>query len=260
MKRLVALLLILGSVRGSVRAEEASSQDLLVVPPLEARGAANAPESAEQSMDKPAEEPATPPEGGDFPLSRYAALWTRSPFQLESIAPTPQSEGIGQRFALTGIAQIDGEPIVFVMERSTQERSMVKKDGSKAGLSLVQIDVQQKYADSTATVRLDGEVGTIKFDAMAAVPAMPQMGMQPAPRPDRAVPPGTPQAMMVPQPVPGVAQPVAPVVSPGQPIPGAPNQNAVSNGQLQQDSNNAQQGQAPPPRVIRRRAIIPAAP
>lgn len=241
MKGLMVLLPVAVFLSCLAQAEEASPQDLLVVPPVTARGAEDAPESVAKIEDKSNEDEATPQEGEGFPLSRYAALWKRSPFQLESIAPTSQSEGIGQRFALTGIAQIDGEPIVFVMERATQERSMVKKDGSRAGLTLVQIDVQQKYSDSTAMVRLDGEVGTIKFDATAAAPAMPQ-------------------AMIVPQSVPGGVQHAAPMVPPVQPIPGAQNQSPQANGQVQPNPNNGQQVQAPPPRVIRRRLTIPAAP
>jgi hypothetical protein len=233
------------------RAEEAGPQDLLMVPAAEPRDVGDAPEQADNTASVEGPEAADSVEGEVYPLSRYSALWTRSPFQLESIAPTALSEGIGQRYALTGIAQIDGEPIVFVMDRGTQERSMVKKDGSKSGLALVQIDVQQKYADSTATVRLDGEVGTLKFDA-AAVPAAPQMAMPTAPRP---IQPGVPQAMIPPQQIPGAVPPMAPPVPPGQPVPAA---NGVANGQVQADPNNPQQGQ--PPRVIRRRAIIPAAP
>ena len=225
----------------SVFAQEPSAQELLVVPPLKARGAEDASTSALDAEEKPNEKEAKPQEGEGFPLSHYAALWKRSPFQLESIAPVEQSEGIGQRYALTGIAQINGEPIVFVMERSTQERSMVKKDGSRAGLTLVQVDVQQKYADSTAMVRLDGEVGTLKFDASAAAPAMPQ-------------------TMIVSQPVPAGVQHAATMVPPGQPIPGVPIQNPQANGQVQPYPNSGQQGQIAPQRVIRRRPITPAAP
>lgn len=239
------------------RAEVSSTNDLLLVPAVTPRGAGDVSEAEPRAAVAEGIAAAASVEGEIYPLSRYSGLWTRSPFQLESIAPTPQSEGIGQRFALTGIAQIDGEPIVFVMERATQQRTMVKKNGNKSGLSLVQVDVQQKYADSTATVRLDGEVGVVKFDA-AAVPATPQMGMPTAPR---AVQPGMPQVMVAPQVVPpGAVQPSAPMVPPGQSVPGAPNPGAVQNGQIQPNPNPGQQGQTPQPRVIRRRAIIPAAP
>jgi hypothetical protein len=243
----IVQLVVAGLVCGWSRAEEAGPQDLLVVPaPTVAPSLGeDASEAAEMTAPEGGRQDPPSVEGEAYPLSRYSALWTRSPFQLESIAPAVQSAGIGQRFALTGIAQIDGEPIVFVMERATQERSMVKKDGSKPGLALVQIDVQQNYAESTATVRLAGEVGVLKFDAVA-IPAAPQIPMQSRNRPNQ----------------PGAgAQPAGPP----QPVQGAPRpdrstriENVDANGQIQPDPNTSQPDQ--PPRVIRRRATIPSAP
>ncbi len=199
-----------------------------------------------------------------FPLSRYEMLWERSPFQLESIAPPEMSEGLAQRYALTGIAEINGEPIVFVMERATQNRVMVRSDSENGDLSLVQVDVQAKYGESTATVRSGAEVGVVKFDATAGMPAIPQVGMPGMPVPGRPPQPGMPQAG-VPQPVPGVPQPGVPgqpaqaQAFPGQPaVPGMPVPVVQPNGQVQAPQPG--QPDMPPPRVIRRRALIPAAP
>jgi len=189
-----------------------------------------------------------------FPLSRYEMLWERSPFQLESIAPPEMSEGLAQRYALTGIAEINGEPIVFVMERATQNRVMVRTDAGEGELSLVQVDVQAKYGESTATVRSGAEVGVVKFDATAGMPAIPQVGM-----------PGRPPQPGMPQPVPGFSQPplpgqiAQPQLVPGQPpVPGMPVPPVQPNGQVQAPEPG--QPDMPPPRVIRRRALIPAAP
>lgn len=210
--------------------------------------------------DPPAEvEPVPPAEEGittpAFPLSRYEPLWQRSPFQLESVAPPVESAGLAQRFALTGIAEINGEPIAFVMERATQNRLMVKADSKEAGVSLVQVDVQQKYTDSSATLRQGAEVGVVRFDAgVAMAPGMPQPGM-PSPRPMPQVPPqaaafpgAVPAAQVPGQPAPGIPQ------APGF-VPPVPGSGTPTNGQVQ-----GGQGQMPPPRVIRRRALIPAAP
>ena len=191
--------------------------------------------------------------GPAFPLSRYEPLWQRSPFQLESVAPPVESAGLAQRFALTGIAEINGEPMAFVMERATQNRLMVKANSTQGGVSLVQVDVQKKYTDSSATLRQGAEVGVVRFEAGAAMaPGMPQPGMQvprPGVPPQAAAFPGVVPAAQIPgQPAPGMPQ--APGVVP--PIPG---QGDPSNGQVQ-----GGQGQMPPPRVIRRRALIPAAP
>ena len=265
-------------------AEEAASTDpgaMLKVPPAEARptGAESseqpAPESSPQSSspipeegaEAPVENAENPAEGGvvlpAFPLTRYEPLWERSPFQLESVAPPVESAGLAQRFALTGLAEINGEPIAFIMDRATQNRLMVKKDSSEGGVSLVQVDVQQKYIDSTATLRQGAEVGVVRFDAGAAGAVPPPMAQQtmPTPRPmpppmpsgipPQGVPPQMPQ---IPQ-IPGQAQampaiPTAPGVVPPVPGPGVPQDGQVQGGN----------GQMPPPRVIRRRALIPAAP
>ena len=125
---------------------------------------------------------------------------------------------------------------------------MVKANTLESGVSLVQVDVQRKYEDSSATLRQGAEVGVVRFDAgLAMAPGMPQPGMPP-PRPMPQVaspsPPGMPPQVAA---FPG-AVPAAQV--PGQPGPGTP-----ANGQVQ-----GGQGQMPPPRVIRRRALIPAAP
>ena len=261
-------------------AEEAESIDpgaMLKVPPAEARPTGDepseqpAPESSPQSSspiseegdEVPVEKAENPAEGGvvlpAFPLTRYEPLWERSPFQLESVAPPVESAGLAQRFALTGLAEINGEPIAFVMDRATQNRLMVKKDSSEGGLSLVQVDVQQKYIDSTATLRQGSEVGVVRFDAGGAGVAPPPMAQQvmPTPRAMPPMPPGVPPQAVPPQmpQIPGQAQampamPVAPGVVPPVPGPGVPQDGQVQGGN----------GQMPPPRVIRRRALIPAAP
>jgi len=265
-------------------AEEESATDaasMLVVPAAEARDVdgstlvAEPGETASEplpSEDGDAENGAVAEEAdlGDdlvapaFPLSRYEMLWERSPFQLESIAPPEMSEGLAQRYALTGIAEINGEPIVFVMERATQNRVMVRSDAGEGDLSLVQVDVQAKYGESTATVRSGAEVGVVKFDATAGMPAIPQVGMPGMPVPGRPPQAGMPQAG-VPQPVPGVPQPGVPgqpaqaQAFPGQPpVPGMPVPPVQPNGQVQAPEPG--QPDMPPPRVIRRRALIPAAP
>jgi len=263
-------------------AEEAASTDpgaMLKVPPAEARPTGDesseqpAPESSPQSSSPIPEEAAEAPvenaessaEGGvvlpAFPLTRYEPLWERSPFQLESVAPPVESAGLAQRFALTGLAEINGEPIAFIMDRATQNRLMVKKDSSEGGVSLVQVDVQKKYIDSTATLRQGAEVGVVRFDAGAAGAVPPPMAQQVMPTP-RAMPPPVaagipPQGVPPPQmpQIPGQAQampaiPTAPGVVPPVPGPGVPQDGQVQGGN----------GQMPPPRVIRRRALIPATP
>ena len=268
------------ALSASAFAETPSAQDLLVKPEVSER-----PVPAEQEAPgaAPAASPAAPPteavEGSaenaeatsddlvppPFPVDRYEALWKRSPFQLESVAPPVESAGLAQRYALTGLAEIGGEPIAFLMERATQQRMMVKKEGGESGLSLVQVDVvTEKSENSSATIRQGAEVGVLKFDAGPAppmapqpmmAPAMPQAAAPMAPQPPQAIPaaqiPGQPMPPQIPGQTAGVPQQVIPGVVPSVPGPGIP-----QNGQVQQPG----QQPMPPPRVIRRRAIVPAAP
>jgi hypothetical protein len=255
--------------------EQPAAADLLVVPEMSDRpvaGAETAPKLQSSPTPTPgalpANEPAKAPVAEEvaaddivsppFPLSRYEELWKKSPFQLESVAPPVESAGLAQRYALTGIAEISGEPIAFIMERATQRRLMVRKDGAGSGdLALVQIDVApKKYGDSTVTLRQGAEVGVVKFDAGPAMSAPPMaQGMVPPQvqpgNPAMLVPPQPPQVPGQPGQMAGVPPQAAPGVVPPVPGPGIPN-----NGQVQQPG----QPQMPPPRVIRRRAIVPAAP
>jgi hypothetical protein len=260
--------------------EEVESTDpgaMLKVPPAEARatGAESteqpAPDAsaqpaspiAEEATEVPVENAENPAEDGvvlpAFPLTRYEPLWERSPFQLESVAPPVESAGLAQRFALTGLAEINGEPIAFIMDRATQNRLMVRKDSSEGGVSLVQVDVQTKYIDSTATLRQGAEVGVVRFDAGAAGAMPPPMAQQamPTPRAMPPMPPGVPPQAVPPQmpQIPGQAQVMPAVPTPPGVVPPVPGPGIPQDGQVQ-GSN----GQMPPPRVIRRRALIPAAP
>lgn len=271
LRKLLPMVLAAASLPAAAAEESPSSAGMLKIPDLETRpsdAAAPSPAPSESSPDEPVM-PAAEPEAGDedivpaaFPLSRYQPLWERSPFQLESVAPPVESAGLAQRFALTGIAEINREPIAFVMERATQKRIMVKRDQGESGVSLVQVDVQKNYNESTVTLRQGAEVGVVRFDAAASAPmAVPPPGLAPQRMPPGVPQPGMPQVPQTPgmptatRPQPGQTAPPgqqipAPGVVPPVPGPGVP-----QDGQVQPAP-----GQVPPPRVIRRRALIPAAP
>lgn len=203
-----------------------------------------------------------------FPVSRYESLWENSPFQIESIAPPQQSEGLAQRFVLGGILRENGEPVVWVRERATQQSSKVSRNATNnLGLSLVEVEENmEKQADASVTVKLGNEQGIIKFDT-ATVGGAPGGPMAPPPmaRPAIPMPPRAPQmAGSLPMPgqsLPGGVVPNMPasMVNPAlaQPgvVPTVPGSAISPNGQVQPG-----QEQMPPPRVIRRRAIVPAAP
>lgn len=233
---------------------------------------ANATPEGEASAEPSAESADVLIVSEPFPVSRYAVLWENSPFQLESIAPPTQSEGLAQRFVLGGILRENGEPVVWVRERATQQSHKVSKDATNnLGLSLVEINENmERQSEASATVRLGSEIGVIKFDAASAA-GVPGMGMVPAPpmaRPAVPVPFRAPQTG-APAPIPGqmstgqaqgiagapTGVPVPAVSQPGivPPVPGPP---VPVDGQVQAPG----QEQMPPPRVIRRRAIVPSAP
>lgn len=272
------------------------AKELLKVPPAEARdepavegakepaspGQAAAATPAEPSPAPSDPAPPVPEEAADagadeeivpapHPVSRYALLWEKSPFQTESVAPPVQSAGLGERFALAGILRENGEFLVWVRERATQQSYKVdKKSPNALGLSLVEVaESPERQSEASATVRLGAEIGVIKFDNTGAAPGAPPVAApfvpQPPgqamrqfpqpPRPGVPVPqPGQPGManVAVPQAAPAVNPAVAaPGVVPPVPGPGIPSDGQVAPGE----------GQAmPPPRVIRRRAIVPAAP
>lgn len=281
--------------------------DLLKVPPAQDRrvgdakdhdGGANTakPAAPAPATPEPSPEPAQAKEdheAGDsdgddgivpkpYPLSRYVGLWKNSPFQMESIAPPEQSEGLAQRFVLGGILRENGEPVVWIRERATQESFKLSRNATNnIGLSLVQIDEnKEKQSDATATIRLGNEQGVIKFDVAASAPVMPGMGMgvQATARPGIPYPAHAPQVgARVPMPAQPSAIPGQPGQHPGvagvppgvagaatgaqpgivQPVPGP---GVPQGAQVQHQQVPAGQEQMPPPRVIRRRAIVPAAP
>ena len=202
-----------------------------------------------------------------FPLSRYAMLWENSPFQNESIAPPQQSEALAQRFVLGGILREKGEYRVWVRERATQKSHQVTKDApnKEIGVSLVEVvESPDKQSDASATIKLGAEVGVIKFDSAGtpglAVPGAPApQAMAPRPFPP-AQPVGipAPQPAVAPQGSVAAQQPavINPPASPGA-VPPVPAPGVTS---VQGQQGLPGQNQMPPPRVIRRRAIVPAAP
>jgi hypothetical protein len=249
------------------------------VPSTEAKEAQTAPSPSTSPSPEPGQNPSAPdapaaepsaeaivPE--PYPVSRYASLWENSPFQIESIAPPQQSEGLAQRFVLGGILRENGEPVVWVRERATQQSYKVARNSTNSlGLSLVEVsETMDKQSDATATIRLGGELGVIKFD-VAATGAAPGIAMPPP----MARPPMMPTPVRPPQPAPGRVPGQTGTAMPGSPpqqipvnpaiaqpgiVPPVPGPGVPQGGQIQAPG----QEQMPPPRVIRRRAIVPATP
>lgn len=249
--------------------ETSTGSNLLVVPPAEARpveaeAASTSEPLADEAIIDPSGGQQTGPVPPAFPLSRYQPMWEKSPFQLKSEAPPEMSEGLAQRYLLTGIAEIDGEPIVFLMERATQNRVMVRREGGE--MNLVEVKIEAKYADSSAVIRRGGEVGVVKFEAVAPGAAMAMVPPAVPGTQGRSRRVAAPDQAAVAQQIPAPGVPATmPGQMPGMPtlpnpsiVPTAPQVPTTPDGT--QIVVPGQNPEAPPPRVIRRRAIIPAAP
>lgn len=157
-------------------------------------------------------------------ISQFKVLLDRSPFSLPT---AEESSPLADRFTLTGAVAFDGEPVVFVLDKTTQERHMLSKKPNKLNMGLVEYLPDPDPRHMRATIKVDGQVATISFSE----PAVAQ-GQQPG------VPPNT-----------GAS---APVQNPSVVVNAPPGQ-VLANGAprtLQQ-----QQPAVPQRRVIRRRII-----
>lgn len=156
-------------------------------------------------------------------LSQFQFLLDRSPF---SVPTAEESSPLAERYTLTGAVAFDGDPVVFVLDKTTQERQMVNKTPNKQNIALVEYLPDPDPRHMRATIRVDGQVATISYSEPATAPAQ-QNGMPPT----AMIPPPPNQA-------PGVPQPGQMAAGGGQPP------------SLQQ-----QNPQNPQRRVIRRRII-----
>jgi hypothetical protein len=106
-----------------------------------------------------------PPSHG---LSRYEAIWQRSPFIRET-PPVPRP-GLESRYGLVGIASLGADPVAFLVDRSepdpARSRFMIsaKRPGSPHGLELVEITCDPLPRQSSVRVRQDGKEAVLPWD------------------------------------------------------------------------------------------------
>jgi len=157
-------------------------------------------------------------------FARFQFLLDRSPFSLPT---AEESSPVAERYTLTGAVSINGDPLVFVLDKTTQERHMLSKTPNKLDMALVDYMPDPDPRRMHATIKVSGQLATISYSEPAAVQGQQQ---------------GAPQ---IPGPMPQNPNPTA-VVNP-------PPGQAVAGGAAQ----NVQQPNAQPPqrRVIRRRII-----
>ncbi|MEI6337372.1 MAG: hypothetical protein WCQ57_02165 [Verrucomicrobiota bacterium] len=120
------------------------------------------------------------------PAQRYQHIWEKSPFV--TAAPVVQeSGGLAQRFALTGVASVQNQPVIFVLDRQSLSRLVVTGVRNQQGLELVSVENQTDPEQSRATIRLGMEQTVIRYD-VAALQGVNPLSENPKPAPaDAAV-------------------------------------------------------------------------
>ena len=158
-------------------------------------------------------------------MENFKSLLERSPFSLPT---AEENTAIAERFVLTGAATINETPVVFVLDKNTQNRLMLEKSSSSDSSSKDQLLELFQDADPKnlrASVQIEGQRTEIRFSETSFEPPSGQPMPPQANAPNQPMPPARPQQIGAP----GQQQPA---VQPG-------------------NNANAQ----PPRRVIRRRVI-----
>jgi hypothetical protein len=162
-------------------------------------------------------------------MENFKSLLERSPFSLPT---AEENTAIAERFVLTGAATINETPVVFVLDKNTQNRLMLEKLSSSDNAGKDQLLELFQDADPKnlrASVQIEGQRTEIRFSETSFEPPSGQ------PMPPQANAPNQPLPPMPPAP------PHQQVAAPGQQQPAV------------QPGNNA--NAQPPRRVIRRRVI-----
>jgi hypothetical protein len=116
--------------------------------------------------------PAAPPSASSvipsvsFPVSRYEALWTKSPFAVATSEETVQAS---PDYMLVGIANVDGIFYASVIEQQPpQEHFLISSDSPTRGMILKSISKSPDGQDTYASVIKDGQPLTLKLQQSPA--------------------------------------------------------------------------------------------
>lgn len=129
-----------------------------------------------------ADEPVVPT--ANFPATRYEALWTKSPFAVETAEAVTN---MSPDYMLVGIANVEGISYASVVERQSQEHFLISTDKPTRGLTLTSITRGHDGQDTYATVQKDGQPITLKLEQPPAMvggpgaPGMPPINQVPMP-------------------------------------------------------------------------------
>lgn len=145
-------------------------------------------------------------------LKDFPSLLGRSPFSL----PTAEEKAAPEdRFHLAGAATMGGEQVVFVWDKNTQQRLLLRVEADGSGNRLVEFFGDPNPKNMRAKVEIAGQTADVRFSDTAF-----QLSQAPAPPPAKG-----------PAPPANVVAPPNPQMTPASP------------------------GNEPPRRVIRRRVI-----
>lgn len=156
-------------------------------------------------------------------ISQFQFLMDRSPFSLPT---AEESSPLADRYTLTGAASLNGEPLIFVLDKNTQEHHMLSKSSNNLNIGLVEYLPDPDPRHMRATIKVNGQTATISYAEPVSVQGQqPQAASRPAANPN-------------PNPTVVVNAPPAPVAAP------------VSSPNMRQPNS-----QPPDKRVLRRRII-----
>lgn len=93
-------------------------------------------------------------------ISQFQFLLDRSPFSLPT---AEESSPLADRYTLTGAASLNGEPMIFILDKTTQERHMLSKTFNKLDMGLVEFLPSPDPRQMRATVKINGQVATIAY-------------------------------------------------------------------------------------------------
>jgi len=100
-------------------------------------------------------------------IEAFQFLLNRSPFSLPT---AEESSPMAERYTLTGAVGVNGEAIVFILDKTTQSRQMVGKTPNAEKISLVEYLPDPDPRKMRATIRVDGQIATIAYSEPVANP------------------------------------------------------------------------------------------
>jgi len=123
------------------------------------------PEASRNAWEKPRD------------LQSFQQLLKHSPFSLPT---AEESSPLADRYAMTGIVNINGEDQIFIFDRTDQSRDLVGKKPNAKNISLVALVREGNSSPQKASIMVGGETGTIGF-LEAKQPQQGANGAPPAP-------------------------------------------------------------------------------